>query len=283
MKTTTLDSNMTVHAAHDHGKSFICWRSAFAGLFITLFTFVGLIALGMAFGGHGLDDGSTLANAGRFSMFWFLGSVVISLFAGSFFSARTARRAHAHIGATQGLLVASLFFAFLLYQTASTIGAIGRAAGSTIAAGASAASTGIAAAANSSTVNEIIEDSLGGTKVAPERFQAVVTGTAARLANGRPDSARNYLMRETGVTQAEADQKIATLKAQAEEAAVKTREATATALKATGWMLFLTMALGAMASAVGGAFGSHMNLRRPFYEFEDERARGTRPGGPVRA
>ncbi|RYZ76511.1 MAG: hypothetical protein EOP05_04810 [Proteobacteria bacterium] len=281
MKTTTFE---TTPVAHDHKESFICWRSAFAGLFITLFTFVGLIALGMAFGGHGLDDGSSLANAGRFSAIWFLGSILISLFAGSFFSSRVARRAHAHIGATQGLLVASLFFAILLYQTASTIGAIGRAAGSTISAGASAASTGLAAAANSSTVNEIIEDSMGGTKVAPERLQAVVTGVAARLANGRPDSARNYLMRETGVTQAEADQRLATLKTQVDEAAVKTREATATALKATGWMLFLTMVIGAMAAAVGGALGSHMNLKRPFYEYEEERVRGTtRPGGPVRA
>ena len=55
------------------------------------------------------------------------------------------------------------------------------------------------------------------------------------------------------------DQRINTAKAKLDEAAVKLREATATAMKATGWSLFVVIVLGMIASGLGGLAAAKCN------------------------
>ena len=45
----------------------VSWRSVLAGLLVSFLTLTILLSLGMAFGGVGLDDGTSLQNAGIFT------------------------------------------------------------------------------------------------------------------------------------------------------------------------------------------------------------------------
>jgi len=65
------------------------------------------------------------------------------------------------------------------------------------------------------------------------------------------------------MTVAEADQRIATMRADVDKAVNDAKEATAVALKSTGWTLFGLVVLGALAAVGGGAIGSMANFRKP--------------------
>src|SRR5690606_1555284 len=69
----------------------ISWRSIVAGLLIAMLVMTGLLGLGLAFGGIGLDEDTSARSAGIFTGAWFIGSALISLFAGSYFAARVSK------------------------------------------------------------------------------------------------------------------------------------------------------------------------------------------------
>jgi hypothetical protein len=247
----------------------VSWRSIIAGLLVTFFSLAILLSLGIAFGGIGLSGGTDAQNAGFFTGVWFLISSVISLFLGSYFAARISMFHTNRIGSAQGLVIVSLFFGFFLYQTASAIGWAGKAAGSAVSSTVSAASTGASRFANNSVVNSIIENAVGDLNLRSDP-QTVVTGLGNRLIRGNTVAARNYLARQSNLSPAEADQRIATLRTQVDQALVQAREAAAKALQATGWSLFATMLLGLIASVGGGALGSLQNVRHPLVHEQTE-------------
>lgn len=241
----------------------VSWRSVIAGFAVTLLTMVGLIALGMAFGGIGLDDGTSLQSAGLFTGIWFVASSLVSLGAGSYFAARISKFQTARLGSAQGLLIAAIFFTSFMWMTLSTIGWAGRMSGQAVGGAATVATQGANQAAQNPILGDIVEDALGDLNIPAERIQLVVTGVATRLLRGDTESAQSYLSRQTGTTPEEAQIRMFQLRTQVDQFMVQAREKAASALKATGWTLFLIITFGSIAAVLGGAFGSRTNLYKP--------------------
>ena len=109
-------------------------------------------------------------------------------------------------------------------------------------------------------VQDIIQDNLGDAKLKSDP-EVVVKNVASRLLRDDVDGAKNYLAYQTGMTPAEADQKIAAAKAKIDDGLTKAREATATALKTIGWSLFVIIVLGTIASVMGGLLAVKCNER----------------------
>lgn len=240
----------------------VSWRAIVAGLMVALFGLAILLSLGMAFGGVGLSNGTNAQNAGVFTGVWFLISSIIALFVGSYFAARVSKFHTGRVGSAQGAVIAALFFGFFLYQTFTAIGFLGKATGAAVGGTVAAASVGVSQASDNPTVNNIIENAMGDLNLKSDP-KTVVSGVANRLLRGDTTGAKNYLASQAGITPTEADRRIADLRAQVDQAMMQARDATAKALQATGWSLFATMVLGALAAMGGGALGSSANLHRP--------------------
>lgn len=241
-------------------KNLICWKSAFAGLALAVLTFVGVLALAIAFGGIGLDDGATAKSAGIFSGASLMVALILAAFVGSYFSVRVSKFRVDVMGVMQGLLVGALFLIIVLFQAMSGVGAVGKVAGTALGASVTMAGAGAAAASQSPFVQDIVEDNVGGLKLKSDAKE-VVGGVASRLLRGDQESAKNYLAYQAGMSPTEADQRIAAAKAKMDEAMIEARQATATALKAVGWSLFLGIALSMIASAMGGMTAALLNER----------------------
>lgn len=261
-RTVTAGSPYALESDLAHLHPLVSWRSVVAGLLVSFLTLSILLTLGMAFGGHGLDDGASAQNAGIFTGVWFLVSSIIALFAGSYFAARISKFHTNRIGSAQGLVIASLFFGFFLYQTFSALGWVGRTATSAVSSTASVAASGAEKAAGNSTVNSLVQDKLGDLNLKSDP-KTVASGVASRLVSGNTEGAKDYLASQAGISEAEADRRIAGFRDQVGQASNQAREGAAKALQATGWTLFATLVLGALSAIGGGALGSRANLRRP--------------------
>lgn len=244
----------------------ISFRAIVSGLLIAMFTFTGLVGLGLAFGGMGMDQDTSAQSAGIFTGVWFIVSVLLSLFVGSYFAARISKFRTGRVGSLQGLVIAALFIGFFMYQMFSALGSAGSAIGSLIGKSGSMIAQGAQQAAQSpavtNTVSRLAEDALGDLNLKSEP-QVVAQGVTTRLIQGDTESAKNYLARQAGITPTEADTRIAQMKAQVDQYLADGKEAAGTAIKSTGWTLFLMVALGALASIGGGGLGSVANFRKP--------------------
>jgi hypothetical protein len=253
----------------------ISWRSIVAGLLISFMVMATLLSLGMALGGNGLSDGATAKNAGLFTGIWFVASAVISLLGGSYFAARISKFHMNRLGAAQGLVIASLFFGFFLYQTFSAIGWAGQTATSALGGAASAVSSVASSAATNGAESPLVRDLAsrltGGLNLNVEPATAARV-LATRLGQGDVEGSKDYLASVSGISRAEASTKIDELRVQMDQAMVQARGTTAKALQATGWSLFVTMLLGAVAAVGGGALGSLANLKKPLTREQAETA-----------
>lgn len=245
---------------HSNSHALISWRSIAAGFMVALFTMIGLTGLGLALGGVSLDADTSARSAGIFSGIWFLASSVLSLFAGSYFAARVSKFRTARIGSAQGIVIAALFLGLFLYQTFAVIGSVGSAAGSIVGKSAEIASTGNPAI--TTTINNIAENALGDLNLRSDP-SIVAQGVGTRLLRGDTVGAKNYLSRQAGLTPTEADARIAQMRAEVDQVVANTKEATAVALKSTGWTLFALVILGALSAVGGGALGSVNNFKKP--------------------
>lgn len=249
----------------------ISWRSIVAGLLLAFFTMTGLIGLGLAFGGIGLDDDTSARGAGIFTGVWFLISALISIFIGSYFAARISKFRTGRIGSAQGLVIAALFVGFILYQTMATIGMAGQAMGGMIKGSSGLIARGVDKAADipviNNAVSNVAEDAIGDLNLKSD-VRTVGTGVATRLVQGDTEGAKNYLSMQAGITPAEADARIAQMKTRVDKLVEDTREGTAAALKSVGWSLFLLTLLGSLAAVAGGAMGSVANFRKPLIRQE---------------
>lgn len=244
----------------------ISWRSVVAGLLISFFMMIGLLGLGMAFGGINMNEDTSAQSAGIFTGVWFLASALISIFSGSYFAARVSKFQIGRIGSAQGLVIAALFLGFFLYQSLATIMSMGGAAGSIIGKSAGAIGGGVSRVAQEpavmNTVGQYAEDALGDMNLRSDPG-VVAQGVATRLIRGNTEGAKNYLAVQAGITPEEADARIAQLKTRADQAIGDAKAGAGDALQATGWSLFLLVILGALSSVLGGALGSVTNFRKP--------------------
>lgn len=265
-RTTSTGLSETVEVEHTNTHALISGRAIVAGLLVTLFAMAGLIGLGLAIGGINMDVDTTAKSAGIFSGIWFTVSSIIALFAGSYFAARVSKFRTSRIGSAQGLVIASLFLGLFLWQTLAMIGAAGSAVGNIVSKTGSVVASGAQTASNSpaisNTVNNITESALGDLNLKSDPT-VVAQGVATRLIRGDADSAKNYLAYQSGITPAEADRRIASMRIKVDKAIDDAKIATATALKSTGWSLFSLVVLGALAAVGGGAVGSMANFRKP--------------------
>ncbi|HEY8271522.1 MAG TPA: hypothetical protein VIG33_11595 [Pseudobdellovibrionaceae bacterium] len=250
-------------------RHLVSWGCLFAGLMLTLLIFSGALALGVAVGGVGLSEGTTAQRAGIFTGVWFIISAVVALFAGGYFSVRLGKFRNDIVGVAHGCVIASLFVLLLLNQTATAVSWLSRAATDAASGAASMVGGGLNAAAQNGIVSNMVEDTLGDMSFKSDP-DVVISGVAARLVRGDTVSAKNYLARQSGLSAAEVDQRITALRAQVDQATVKVREATASAMKATGWSLFFLILFGAIAAAVGGVLASQVNNRKPLAKTLDE-------------
>lgn len=244
----------------------ISFRAIVGGLLVAMFTFIGLVGLGLAFGGMELGQETTAQSAGIFTGVWFIVSVLLSLFVGSYFAARVSKFRTGRIGSLQGLVIAALFIGFFMYQTFMAIGAAGSGVAAVVGRSGSMIAQGAERAAQNptitNTINNITEDALGDLNLRSEP-SVVAQGVATRLIRGDTESAKNFLSRQAGITPAEADTRIAAMKTRVDQYVAQGKEALGTALRSTGWTIFLLVALGSIASVLGGALGSVTNYRRP--------------------
>ena len=246
------------------------WGAIFAGTLIALLVYATLISLGMAFGGDSLQSvvrGEASAQSlGIGAGIWLVASVLLSLFAGGFVSGRVAGQVAMRVGRIQGMVVSGLFFALMFSGAGSAIGSIGNGLGSV------ASTVGGAAGnvAQTPEAQELIDDAIGdlNLKSSPE---VVAKGVASRLIRGNDDAALNYLSRQAGITRAEAQQRIETVKAQFDQVVAQAGDTAARAVEIAGWTLFGALFLGTLFSMVGGGVGAQMNLRAPLSR-ADERA-----------
>lgn len=249
----------------------ISWRSIVAGLLLAFFTMTGLIGLGLAFGGIGLDDDTSAKGAGIFTGVWFVISALLSIFIGSYFAARISKFRTGRIGSAQGLVIAALFVGFFLYQTMATIGMAGQAMGGMIKGSGGIIARGVDKAADMPVINNAVsnvaEDTIGDLNLKSD-VKTVGTGVVTRIVQGNTEGAKNYLSMQAGITPTEADARIAQMKTRVDQIVEDTREGTASALKSVGWSLFLLTLLGSLAAVAGGAMGSVANFRKPLIRQE---------------
>lgn len=239
-------------------KHMICWKSTLAGLALSLVVFMGLLALSLAFGGIGLSDGTSAQAAGTFAAGSVILATIFATFAGGYLAARLGRTEVDILGTTQGLVVGAVFLLVVMFQVTSMVGTVGKVAGQTLGATAVAVGATATAAGDNPVVQDIIQDNLGDLKLKSDPA-TVSKGVASRLLRGDEESAKNYLAFQAGVPVSEVNQRIDASKAKIEEAAVKVREATATAMKAAGWSLFVMLVLGMSFSGVGGLLAAKCN------------------------
>lgn len=243
-------------------KPLICWRSVIGGFLVAMLTMVGFLGLGMAMGGIGMDEDTSARSVGMFSGIWFLAATVVSIFMGSYYSARVSSFRIARVGSAQGILIATLFLGFFLYQTIMGLGAAGKAAGSFIGKSAEVVGAGTEKAMNSPVISEMFEDRMADLNLKSDA-KAVATGVASRLLRGNTQGAKNYLAAQAGITPEQADVRLAEFRGDMERYADQAKLATASALRATGWSLFSIVVLSVLAAIGGGMLGSRANMTTP--------------------
>ncbi len=242
----------------------ISWRSVIAGLFVALFAYLMMTALGIAIGGSSLIDGlESSARSAVAAGIWVIATAAISLFLGAYFAARISRFPARLVGSSQGIVITAIFFAVLVLQMAATLGAAGSAFSSMV----GTAGSGVSSVVGSPQVQDVIEKSLQGLKLKADPKQ-VIEGVAVRLLRGDFDGARDYLALQSGLQPAEAQARIDEVKADIQTALIEVRETTARTLSAAGWTLFALMGFGLLAAIGGGMLGSHTNFRRPLPDEE---------------
>jgi hypothetical protein len=258
------DRPLEIETINSH--ALISFRSIVAGLLIAAFCMLGLLGLGLAFGGIGMDQDTSAKSAGIFTGVWFLVSALLSIFVGSYFAARISKFRTGRIGSAQGLVIAALFLGFFLYQTVSAIGSLGSAAGSIVGKSGSMIAQGAQQASQndqvSNAVSSMAEDTLGNLNLKQDPT-VVARGVGTRLYRGDTEGAKNYLAMQAGISPLEADARINQAKANIDKFVADTKEATGTALRSAGWSLFLLVILGALSAVGGGALGSVANFRKP--------------------
>jgi hypothetical protein len=244
----------------------ISWRSVAAGLFLSSLVMIGLLGLGMAFGGIGMDADTAAKSAGLFSGIWFSASAFVSILAGSYFAARLSKFQTGRIGAAQGLVIASFVVSFIVYLSISIAGSIGASMGTVISKSAGLAARGAQEASENQTVMKYVnlyaEDAMSELNLRAEP-SVVAQGVVTRLINGDADGAKNYLARQANITPAEADAKIASVRAMIETRIEQAKVAVGNGLESAGWAIFLLAAVGALASVLGGMLGARSNHARP--------------------
>jgi hypothetical protein len=192
------------------------------------------------------------------SGFWIVLCALVSLFVGSYFAARVSNYITGRIGATQGLVIASVFFLFMALNLGITIGATSRGVGNVI----GAVGGGVADLSKNQQVQQIADQLIVDRNLKSEP-EVVVAGIVSRIAQGNTEGAKSYLANQAGMTRAEADQRINQVSAQLNTALKDAGVAAGRVVSGMGWTFFAIILFGTLCACLGGALGSRANFRHP--------------------
>ncbi len=240
----------------------ISWRSTIAGLLVSSFVLIGLLGLGMAFGGITMDEQTTLRSIGLYTGTWFLISSCLSIFIGSYFASRVSRFKAPRVGAAQGIVIAALFMVFFLFEAILAVGGAGSLTGNLIGKTSTMINAPIDRFIGTPAIREQVENVVGDLTLKSDP-NLVTAGIAARLIRGNEESAVDYLANQAEISSLEASERISGLKNKINSIIQTAKLATAQALKSTGWSIFFMTLLSASFAVLGGFLGSVSNMRVP--------------------
>jgi hypothetical protein len=257
-------------------QSTISWKGIFAGAFVGILVYLGLAALGVAFGAIGMDE-AVEAGSGGMALtigmgIWLIAITLVSLFAGGYVASRASGIVPTRIGGIEGLVVAGLFFVVMVTGFGAGVSALGRTASSVV----GSVAGGVANVAQSQEVQSVVEEATAGLNLRSEPSQ-VVQGVATRLIDGREAAAATYLARQAGISTGEAQQRVQQVKSNVVAAAKTAAQAAAAAIQITGWVFFGMILLGGAAALFGGAAGARRNIRRPISDRDRKVAQESQP------
>jgi hypothetical protein len=238
------------------------WRAVFAGVFISMLTFLISMSLGLALSAtsvRGLFVGlETVKSLGVSVGIWTMFSVLLSLFVGSYASGRARGIIATRIGYSQGAVVSALFFVLLMWQLVFAIGVVGRGinrfSGST--------GSDISDMARNSRLSGVIEDTLSDLKFR-DPPDTVIPGVAVRLMRGDQDSTVNYLATQASISADQARARLQTLNAKYQSLIADLGDMSFDIIRILGWSVFATAFFGTLAAMLGGGLGAQVNLRKP--------------------
>jgi hypothetical protein len=240
----------------------ISWRAIFAGAAVALLVYMALMSLGVALGGANLrgaiEGDDSWKGLGVGAAVWMTVVVLVSLFSGGYTSARVSGPLTIHVGRTQGLVVASLFFITMLTQVGAILGSIGAGVGSVV--GVTAKNVG--SLAQNPEVQQVVNRSLGDLNLR-ESPEVVIAGITTHAIRGDIAGAKTYLARQAGITPADAERRIEGIRQDLETTLKTVGAKVSDVIRTAGWASFFALLLGGAASMVGGGMGAALSLRRP--------------------
>lgn len=258
-----MPGNKSLELEPVHGPNhLLSWRSVFAGILISIMSYMILSSLGV--GIVGLASQAAIENErGGIAIatgagLWMGLSAIVSLFAGSYFAVRISKNVTYRIGAAHGLVVASSFFIILTFLATSAVGSLSMGLGNLV----SGMGQGAAALGTNPRIQDTINTAMGNENFKSDP-KVVNEGIAVRLLRGDVESAKAYYAYQTGQSRAEVSAKIDQLRAEFEATAKEAGDKAAEVLSGTGLSLFVTFVLGFLAAGIGGRVAAHVNAERP--------------------
>lgn len=260
--TETRTISPEVEPINTHHSHLICWKSLFAGLMITFMGHMILSVLGIAVFGMAAQSAiEAERGAGLLASslgLWMAFSAVISLFLGAYFTVRIAKSQTNKVGAAHGFVLASAFFIITTIMASNAIGSLSMGLGNLV--------SGLGQGAASIGTNTRVQDTINqafGTDTLKSDHKVVAEGLAIRLLRGDVQSAKSYYAYQSGLSEAEVNQKIDTLNAQFTATAKEIGDTAAKATTVTGFSLFILFVVGVLSALFGGRYAAHANVARP--------------------
>lgn len=247
-----------VNGAASVPRTFFSWRSIFAGLFITLLSFLVFTSLGLGLGGLALSDLEGLQTLGWSAAAWIIITMMISLFLGSYLATRVFNIISNKTGVAQGLTIAAVFFLLSAWTGGVVTGMMGRTIGGMAGAAAGGAKGAGGVASNvlqNPEVKGYLDQQMREFGVRPERADQVAVGVAQRLISQGPEAAKSYIASETTLSEPQIDQRLSEMRSELMGTAGTVAETSGKAISAAGWYLFFMLVLGSGAAIFGGITG----------------------------
>lgn len=238
------------------------WRAVAVGVVISTFTYLVLMSLGLALGASQVRDlmaGDLDAHViGTGAGIFLLVSVLISLFVGSYASARVSGIIATRVGYTQGAVIAAIFFTVMISEAGVALGALGSSLSSLGGVIGGAAGQAV----QSQRLNAVIEDAVSDLRLKTSPNE-VATGMLSRVLRGDSESAINYLSAQSGITRQDAAARFNRVNTQLKTTAGTLARKGADAAQTAGWAAFATLLIGLVGGMVGGALGAQLSIRAP--------------------
>jgi hypothetical protein len=220
-----------------------------------------LTAIGFAVGGIGLraftfEDLSTLTIG---AVIWQSLAIVVALLTGSFVAVKSSRGTQYGVG--EGMVTSSLFFWTMALQVGVMVASI---TGST----AGMVASGVQGMSIRPELQSFFEDELSALQLKGDPV-TVIEGVALRFAINDFDSARNYLARNSNLSESAIDESFVALRTRYNQAVERVREATGKAMAYAGWIASALFVLGTLAAIFGGSIAARTNRKYPLAEVNE--------------